>query len=817
MTLSIGSLFAGIGGLELGLEMALPGARVIWQAESDSYARAVLAKHWPEVHRYTDVREIDEQAERPDIICGGFPCFPAGTLVETAEGQVAIEDIREGDLVKTHARRYRSVVKTMRRSGAPLVEVRAMGALPVHATPEHPFYARRKTRAWDNVRRCYVRRFGPAEWVPAESLTRDHFVAQPLDELIAGAERGQTAEHWYLVGRWLGDGWIVDHLRTSKVPRGKRGSRVTSRVHKAIICCATNEAQELKIRILAAGYRVTESIERTVVKLHISSTALVERLRPFGRGAGGKLLPSWVFGLPIKIQRALWEGWIDSDGHRFPDGKISATTVSRQLAEGMARIARNITRAPVAVYRHETKPATVIEGRLVQQRTQYQVVTSPQRHHGFFEDGFCWVPVRSVTRLDARADVFNIEVEEDNSYVAGTLVVHNCQDISNAGKRAGITGERSGLWAEYARIVRVLRPPIVFIENVGALVVRGLDRVLCDLAALGLDAEWATFRASDVGAPHKRERLFLLAYSDGERVRQLAEWVQREGRGVREAERGDAEPLHDREALAHADSRGFAGRPPEGKGDVLAVDGRGVGSGHLQAAAGPGGVAHPDGQERRPATGDVDSAGRDGEGSVREGTAEPGGRGRVMADPDGARRRHAEDTRADSRDEGAGAEAHGRRPAGSAQSERGRLVANAASVQSREGGEQAPGDNQAGHCGAADGSGSVRESERDVANPDRRRFEGLGRAQRVGEEAGQPDAPGDIAHGRHRPHRFPPGPDRIAGWDGPQPAIRRGDDGVPGRSHRLRLLGNAVVPQQAALAFRTLVARAADLAGERAA
>lgn len=90
-----------------------------------------------------------------------------------------------------------------------------------------------------------------------------------------------------------------------------------------------------------------------------------------------------------------------------------------------------------------------------------------------------------------------------------------CQDISNAGGRAGIDGERSGLWSEYARVVRVLRPGLVFIENVAALVVRGLDRVLCDLAALGYDAEWTCLRASDVGAPHERDRLFVLAYADG--------------------------------------------------------------------------------------------------------------------------------------------------------------------------------------------------------------------------------------------------------------------------------------------------------------
>ncbi len=71
--MKIGSLFSGIGGLELGLARAT-GGHVIWQAEKDPYARKVLAKHWPGVRCYEDVKEIDETAERPEIICGGFPC-----------------------------------------------------------------------------------------------------------------------------------------------------------------------------------------------------------------------------------------------------------------------------------------------------------------------------------------------------------------------------------------------------------------------------------------------------------------------------------------------------------------------------------------------------------------------------------------------------------------------------------------------------------------------------------------------------------------------------------------------------------------------
>lgn len=89
-----------------------------------------------------------------------------------------------------------------------------------------------------------------------------------------------------------------------------------------------------------------------------------------------------------------------------------------------------------------------------------------------------------------------------------------CQDISTAGKGAGIEGERSGLWSEYARLVGELRPRFVIVENVAALLGRGLDKVLGDLAEIGFDAEWHCIPASAVGAPHRRDRLWLVAYSD---------------------------------------------------------------------------------------------------------------------------------------------------------------------------------------------------------------------------------------------------------------------------------------------------------------
>ncbi len=87
-----------------------------------------------------------------------------------------------------------------------------------------------------------------------------------------------------------------------------------------------------------------------------------------------------------------------------------------------------------------------------------------------------------------------------------------CTDISNAGRRAGIGGKSSGLWTEMCRVIGELRPQYALVENVAALIGRGLDRVLGDLAEIGYDAEWNCIPASAVGAPHLRDRIWLLAY-----------------------------------------------------------------------------------------------------------------------------------------------------------------------------------------------------------------------------------------------------------------------------------------------------------------
>jgi len=128
-----------------------------------------------------------------------------------------------------------------------------------------------------------------------------------------------------------------------------------------------------------------------------------------------------------------------------------------------------------------------------------------------------------------------------------------CQDISYAGLGAGLDGERSGLFFEAVRLVRELQPRAVVLENVAALLTRGLDRVLGTLAEIGYDAEWHCIPAAAVGAPHIRDRVFVIGFlSDS--ISAGARNQSREDRGQERESSGTREPEALRQIHREADS-----------------------------------------------------------------------------------------------------------------------------------------------------------------------------------------------------------------------------------------------------------------------
>jgi DNA (cytosine-5)-methyltransferase 1 len=207
-----------------------------------------------------------------------------------------------------------------------------------------------------------------------------------------------------------------------------------------------------------------------------------------------------------------------------------------------------------------------------------------------------------------------------------------CQPWSTAGKRLGMEDER-WLWPDIARIIREVQPGWVFLENVPRLVSGGLGAILADLAACGFDAEWDCFSAADLGAPHKRERIFLLAHAHGgwarhpDRDEAGGEHVVRaereEGAGgpracdplVADAGRTGCEVVADAADAAGAGQdggvRGAAGSTGPGGGPVADSGGR---EGWLHAGSGEAGSGAAVAGGARPAVADADWVGRGADG-----------------------------------------------------------------------------------------------------------------------------------------------------------------------------------------------------------
>ena len=460
-------------------------------SDNDAGAARILARRFPSVPNLGDLKAIRWQAVlrehgRPDLVTAGFPCFTADTMILTRNGYRAIPDVRVGDLVLTHRRRWRPVTAVMARNAPETVEIRAQGTSRTRCTPEHPWLTEDR------------------DWLPAKELAGQRIV-QILPE---PEEPGLAPEILWLLGRHLADGYVQDRLDR------KSGGRV-------VICCDPPEADDVLAGARAAGLHGTPARERTVTKVHICRTSFYELARQCGRGAAHKFVPGWLLaGLDQAGAEALLSGYLSGDGCRAEHGTVRAwtsSTVSKALAYSMALVAQRARGVVCSVRLNKMPAVTVIEGRTVNQRPFWKLTVPDRNRSGLVSDDrsiaskYC----RTVTAAGP-ARVYNLAVDEDESYVADNAVVHNCQPFSHAGAQRG-TEDRRHLWPYILAGLRVLRPPRVLLENVPGLLGSGLDIVLGGLASLGYEARWKIERACDYGYCHQRARLFIWAELEGRR------------------------------------------------------------------------------------------------------------------------------------------------------------------------------------------------------------------------------------------------------------------------------------------------------------
>ena len=558
--LTLGSLFDGSGGFSLGSMLA--GIEPIWSSEIEPFPILVTHKRLPSVKHYGDVSTLNG-AELPpvDIITFGSPCFPEGTLILTEEGYLPIEEVEVGMKVLTHTGTWKKVTATGAKFGETVVLKGNHYGL--ECTPNHPIYSSSERKYYPQLgsgkRGNQILLTDEKAWIPAGEMKGRLWAVPNVVEALpisspvySGSWREKTMPPltenlFYFIGRWLGDGWVRNTQRSGR-PEGQRYGTV-------YICDSLDKEDELRtiVEKITDSYHVMH--ERTVVKFAFTSQVLSEWLTDnFGQYACGKTMPGWVFGLPDAYRQSLLEGILDSDGWHVKgkENTWKVSTVSKKLAESI-RLLSEIQGYSTTVHKTEVEKEKRIEGRLVHQKDWYSVViTKNARRAHLTDDLHGWYRVRDVQPTNHTKVVYNLTVEEDNSYVADGIVVHNCQDLSIAGKRAGLhEGERSSLFFQAIRIIKEMReathgeyPRYCVWENVpGAFSSNNGEDFRAVLeAVIGVKEEGITVPApenhrwakSDVllgdgwsvayrvldsqywGVPQRRARIYLVADFDGE-------------------------------------------------------------------------------------------------------------------------------------------------------------------------------------------------------------------------------------------------------------------------------------------------------------
>ena len=479
-------LCAGYGGLSLSIGDRHPS----WVSESDPHASKVLARRFPCTPNLGDLTAIDLSSAPPaDVLMGGTPCFTAGTPILTHDGLRPIEDVQVGDLVWTHAARWSRVTHTMSRTSE-TVEFRS----GFYCTPEHPLWLRAPEQRWNTAIRRYRRHLGAPRWVEAKD-SHNLFAASPVSVTHGGVSKPDTLT-WWQIGRFVADGY-VDNRVNVYVGKGKESDADN-------FPGWTLHPQETALRLTMPK----SSAERDWLIKH------------FGKLAHGKTIPAFLLAETAENRSAFLDGYWSGDGWK-PGGRkfTQSNSASPCLTTGIELLAKSLGYT-CTVSQCRVAPTKVIEGRTVNPRPWWMVRATPDDGRFTETDAdWHWFKLRRAPEAGEVTTVYDLTVDRDHSFIAAGIVVHNCQDLSTAGRRAGMSAEtRSGLWSHMFNAAKELNPNVVIWENVaGARTARSggkpaLGKVVTDLASVGYGVVWDSVRASDCGAPHRRERVFVLAF-----------------------------------------------------------------------------------------------------------------------------------------------------------------------------------------------------------------------------------------------------------------------------------------------------------------
>lgn len=538
--LRVFTAFSGYDSQCMALDRLGIGYELVGWSEIDKYAIKAHNAVYPQYsdRNYGDISKIDwDRVPDFDLFTMSSPCFVEGTLVLTKNGYKPIEDITLSDEVLTHTNTFHKVIKPMRRRYESVVYNLSSPIFnDLTCTEEHPLYVRRMWRKGHESRRT----FDEPQWLSPKQMmadlvsgckpaTRRYYIGYAINKESRlpqwdGSIDNRWGHHnevnhlsplftnpsfWYIMGRYVGDGW-------------KRDSEYGKSI---IICCGGRNEGRLIEAFSEVGWHFRAVEERTVRKYIICMNELFAFVERYGYYAYGKHIDGETLNLPKDLLKGFIEGVIDSDGC-FINGVYKITSVSKELVYGLGQCVAKVYNRPFSIYKTLRPEKTMIGDRLVNQRDSWNInwkIGSDKQDKAFYEDGYIWAPINKIEWANKRCEVYNMEVDSDNSYTANGAIAHNCQDFSSAGLQKGGaegSGTRSSLLWECRKAILAKRPKYVLFENVKALVSDKFRPYFLkwqnELSSYGYSNYAKVLNAKDYGVPQNRERIFMVSILGGE-------------------------------------------------------------------------------------------------------------------------------------------------------------------------------------------------------------------------------------------------------------------------------------------------------------
>lgn len=366
------------------------------------------------------LRKIDRRTQSTDecfycpIAEGCSWCFPAGTLINTPNGFVKIEDLQIGDLVYDKDGNAQPIYNNIKRKADNLCYVKAAGVQDLLTTEEHPFWTKKVISRPENVAI-----YGEPQWVQAKDLNISDRIALFIPEL---GNKKFDKNKAYILGRYLGDGWKTNSGR-KKHP------------YKYLLCCSYEETDFLERKLKKANIEYSRSNNKTVVEysLHISENKeLFDIIDKCGRYAIDKHVAQEVYSWDKRAVKAMLQGYFDADGcFNVSNKEMRYTSISKELVYQIAELTRAVYHKNVTIQNRTIKAKTKIQGREVNQHPSYEgrfkVKPSKKFYEYDKENNIMWVNVSKSKKETPQSEiVYNLSVENNPSFIANGCIVHNC-------------------------------------------------------------------------------------------------------------------------------------------------------------------------------------------------------------------------------------------------------------------------------------------------------------------------------------------------------------------------------------------------------